>query len=146
MKFFKPEEEASIVSAIREAEAKSSGEIRVHLAKRCVGSPHDAAGKVFEKLGMTRTALRNGVLFFLVISDRKFAVIGDSGIHEKVGPEFWETIRDALQADFRRGEFAKGLIDGIRACGDQLARHFPRQIDDRNELSDQISTDEPSVS
>lgn len=140
-KFFSPEEETQIVEAIRGAEKMTSGEIRVHLAKGCGGSPHEAAVKVFERLGMTRTAERNGVLFYLALKDRKFALIGDKGVHEKMGADFWEKVRDSVQQDFRKGEFAKGLVDGIRTCGKELVRHFPRKADDRNELPDTISKD-----
>ena len=140
-KFFSPEEETRIIAAIKEAELQTSGEIRVHLAKSCGGSPHEAAVKVFEKIGMIRTAERNAVLFYLALKDRKFALIGDKGIHERVGADFWEKVRDAVQHDFRKGEFAKGLVDGIRRSGGELARHFPRRADDKNELPDEISKD-----
>ena len=138
-KVFTKEEEGKIVSAIREAELKTSGEIRVHLAQRCRKTPHEEAVKIFEKLGMTKTAERNGILFYLAIQDRKFSVIGDKGIHEKVGPDFWHHVRDGMQAEFQKGELVQGLVEGIRICGEQLVLHFPRREDDVNELPDEIS-------
>lgn len=140
MKFFTEQEESQIMAAIEEAERKTSGEIRVHLAKRCRGSPVKTAARVFERLGMTKTAERNGILFYLAPKDRKFSVIGDIGIHEKMPPDFWDKVRDATQENFRKGGFAKGIVDGINVCGGQLARHFPRKSDDRSELPDEIST------
>jgi uncharacterized membrane protein len=138
-RFFTPDEEKGIVAAIGEAERKTSGEIRVHLVKHCWGDPYEEAVKVFEKVGMTRTVERNGVLIYLALKNHQFAVIGDIGIHEKVPPHFWEKIRDAMQDDFQKGDFAKGIVDGIRTCGMELARFFPRRAEDKNELTDQIS-------
>lgn len=138
-KFFTREEEGQIVTAIREAESKTSGEIRVHLARHCWRSSYEEAVAVFKKLGMTATKERNGVLFYLALRNHEFAVIGDRGIHERVPPDFWDKIRDAMTDDFRKDNFLKGLLDGIRTCGNELARHFPRKSDDKNELSDQPS-------
>ena len=138
-KFFRQEEEATLVNAIKEAEAKSSGEIRVHLTKCCDGSPEEAGAKLFEKLGMTRTAERNGILIYLALKSRKFAILGDRGIHEKVGADFWYAIRDAMQEEFRRGEFVKGLLHGIQTCGAKLGRYFPHRADDHNELPNDLS-------
>jgi len=138
-KFFTPEEETQILAAIQEAEQKTSGEVRVHLVKHCWGDVYEEAVKIFEKIGMTQTAERNGVLIYLALKNHQFAVIGDIGIHEKVPPNFWGKIRDAMQDDFHKGDFAKGLIDGIHTCGAELARFFPRRVEDKNELADQIS-------
>lgn len=138
-RFFTPEEETQILAAIREAEQKTSGEIRVHLVKHCWGSPYEEAVKVFERIGMTGTVERNGILIYLALKNHQFAVIGDVGIHEKVPPDFWEKIRNAMQDDFQKGDFAKGLVDGIRTCGVELTRYFPRKPEDKNELTDQIS-------
>jgi uncharacterized membrane protein len=138
-KFFTPEEEKAIVAAIQEAERKTSGEIRVHLVKHCWGDVYEEAVKVFEKLGMTRTMERTGVLIYLALKNHRFAVVGDIGTHEKVPPDFWTKIRDAMQDDFQKGDFVKGLVDGIQTCGEQLTEFFPRRATDKNELSDQLS-------
>ena len=137
--FLSVEEEERIVACIREAEGKTSGEIRVHLAKKVKGTLWNAATRTFKKLGMIATKDHNGVLFYLALKERQFVVIGDSGIHARVPTGFWDQIRDAMQNDFKKGDFAKGLMQGIKTCGIELARYFPRQNDDRNELPDQIS-------
>lgn len=140
--FFTPEEESAIVSAIREAEKKTSGEIRIHLASHGgPGSAYSEAVKVFEKLGMAKTQKRNGILIYLDLKSRQFAVIGDIGIHAKVPSSFWDQVRDVMQTHFRQGNFQKGLITAIDYCGKQLAYYFPHRDHDRNELPDTLSSD-----
>lgn len=95
--------------------------------------------KTFKELGMDQTALRNGVLIFIDVDRRKFAVVGDEGIHRKVGPEFWESIRDVLQTYFKKEQYTEGLIRAIEEIGNQLKNYFPYQDDDINELPDDIS-------
>jgi uncharacterized membrane protein len=130
---------ARVVAAIGAAEQKTSGEIRVLLARHAAPDPVAAAQKHFERLGMTRTAARNGVLFFLAPRSRTFAVIGDTAVHEKCGDAFWRELADAMSAHFQRGDFTAGLVHGIERAGALLAEHFPRQPDDRNELPDEIA-------
>jgi uncharacterized membrane protein len=129
------------VAAIQAAEHKTSGEIRVHVERFCPGDACTRAWDVFAALQMERTAQRNATLFYLAVQDRKFAIIGDEGIHARVPPTFWEAIRDAMAADFRRGRFADGLTHGILAVGQRLKEYFPQRLDDRNELPDAISTE-----
>lgn len=125
--------------AVRRAETRTSGEIRVSLAPFFWGSVRRTAERAFERLGMTATRDRNGVLFFLVPSRRKFVVLGDRGIHEKVGQEFWDDIAAAVSDHFRKGEFTEGLEHGILEAGEVLARHFPYDAaTDKNELPDEI--------
>jgi uncharacterized membrane protein len=132
-------DEARIVEAIREAERVTSGEIRVSVASFFWGDVEKTADKAFRRLGMARTADRNGVLIFLVPSRRRFAVLGDAGIHEKVGQAFWEDVSACLSAHFRKGAFTEGLVEGIRMVGDRLATHFPSAgAADRNELSEDV--------
>lgn len=140
--FFTPDEEQQIASAIHEAELKTSGEIRVHLAKKIKKSAFDDATQLFEKLKMTETAEKNGVLIYLAVQDHQFAVVGDTGIHQKVTPDFWDKIRDAMQQEFKKGQFAKGIVDAIHICGQELARYFSRQSHDANELSNDISRED----
>ena len=127
-----------VVAAIAAAEARSSGEIRVVLSRGKSGEPVADAQKQFDRLGMARTEARNGVLIYLAPSSRNFAVIGDKGIHEKCGAAFWSELAAAMSEQFKRGEFTEGLVLGITRAGELLAEHFPRQADDRNELSDGI--------
>jgi uncharacterized membrane protein len=128
-----------IKEAIRGAEKQTSGEICVSVSPLFWGDVQKAAEKVFVRLGMTRTKQRNAVLFFLVPSRRKFVVLGDAGIHEKVGQEFWHRMVHVVSEKFREGDFTDGLVDGIAAVGEQLAMHFPYNADgDKNELPDEV--------
>lgn len=125
--------------AVAAAEVGTSGEIRVHLDARCSGDPMARAVALFERLGMMRTALRNGVLIYLAIEDRKLAVIGDAGVHERVEPGYWDRLRDTLVEHFRQGQPRDGLVAAVRDVGAVLSRYFPRAPDDRDELSDEVS-------
>lgn len=127
-----------VTAAIRAAELRTSGEIRVVLARHEVENPVAAAQGHFERLGMTRTAERNGVLVFIAPRSRNFAVIGDTGIHEKCGDGFWTDLAAAMTDHFKRGDFTGGLVHGIERAGELLAGHFPHQANDRNELPDDI--------
>ena len=128
-----------MIAAIRAAEARTSGEIRVHVERRCAGSAMEAAGRWFHRLGMDATTERNGILFYIAVDDRAFAIVGGAGIHAKVGDSFWEALRDALRDAFAKEDPAAGLARAIDEAGLRLAEHFPRRGDDRNELADEIS-------
>lgn len=137
---FSEEQKHAIQAAISEAELNTSGEIRVHIAKKSENEdPMKQAIQVFEKLGMHQTALRNGVLFFVSVADRKLAIIGDKGINDVVSDRFWDSTRDVMIAHFKASRFAEGLIEGILKAGQQLKSNFPIQQDDTNELSNEIS-------
>lgn len=137
--FFTKEEKAEILAAIKAAEKDTSGEIRVHIEKYCKEDLLDRAAFIFAKLDMHKTELRNGVLFYLAINDRKFAILGDKGINAVVPDNFWQCISDHITNLFKQQQFTKGLSDGIRMAGKQLAEKFPYQENDKNELSDEIS-------
>ena len=141
------EDRRRVVDAIGNAESRSRGEVRIHVERRCPGKdPVARAAIVFERLGMTRTALRNGVLVYVAADDKLFAIVGDQGIDEKVGADFWRGIADGMGARFATGAFAAGLIEAIGRVGDALAAHFPAAPDrqDVDELADDISFgDEP---
>lgn len=139
-KIFSPEEKKQIVSAIKAAELQTSGEVQVHIENHCKGDVLDRAAEVFETLKMYQTKDRNGVLFYLAVEDRKFAILGDGGINAVVPKDFWEKCKDMMAVRFRQGQFAQGLIDGIHQAGEQLSTHFPYDAaTDQNELSDEIS-------
>jgi uncharacterized membrane protein len=138
-KFFTEEEKENIKLSIKNAELDTSGEIRVHVENKCKGEVLDRATFVFDKLKMNKTELRNGVLFYLAIKNRKFAILGDVGINEKVPDDFWDNIKDTMLTFFREDKFAEGLAEGVAMAGMQLKEHFPYQTDDVNELSDDIS-------
>jgi uncharacterized membrane protein len=138
---------AEIAAAIARAEATTSAEIRVHLERRVhrlPGQEPDAlrrARKVFAHLGMHLTAERHGVLIYLAVDDRKLAVVGDEGIHRRVGDRYWEGVRDLMVGRLREGRALEAVLAGIAEAGRVLAEHFPRRPDDRNELSDHVSVD-----
>ncbi len=136
---FSKEETEDIKQAILNAELDTSGEIRVHVENVCEGDVLDRASYWFDKLKMHETELRNGVLFYLAVKNRKFAVIGDQGINTKVPAGFWDNIKAMMLEHFREGRFAQGLIDGVCLAGENLKKHFPYQKDDVNELPDDIS-------
>ena len=137
--FFSEEQKQQIISAIEEAEKNTSGEIRLHVEMRSHGDIMKRAAKVFDRLKMQCTELRNGVLFYMAVSDRQFAIIGDKGINDKVPEGFWNDIEKHMAELFARGLFTEGVTDGIRMAGEQLKKHFPYQTDDVNELSNEIS-------
>ena len=127
-----------IKAAIERAEHRTSGEICVSVAPLFWGSVEKAADKAFVRMGMMQTKQRNGVLFFVVPSRRRFAVLGDQGIHDRVGQEFWDSIAAILSAKFREGDFTGGLVMGIEEVGNQLSKHFPFMEGDRDELPDDV--------
>lgn len=127
-----------IVAAIAAAEEKTSGEIRVHIHHRKVADPLAAGAKIFEKLGMTKTAHRHGVLLFVAPKSKNFAVLGDKGIHEKCGKDFWEAVAAALRDRFRTGKFTDGIVAAVETVGDRLRSHFPAPEGEHRELPDEI--------
>ncbi|MBN1940424.1 MAG: TPM domain-containing protein [Candidatus Aminicenantes bacterium] len=132
-------DEARVLEAIAEAEYRTSGEIRVSISRFFWGPVRPTAERAFHRLKMDATKDRNGILFYIVPSRRKFVILGDEGIHARVGPDFWTETASALSRRFRNGEFTDGLIEGIRTAGERLAAHFPHdRATDRNELPDEI--------
>ncbi len=125
--------------AISRAEARTSGEIRVHLDDTIVDDVMDHAAFVFEELGMFRTQDRNGVLIYVSVAQRRAAVIGDVGIHEKLPNGFWNETLSVILEQFKADRFREGLCMGVERLGEQLRAHFPRMNDDRNELSNEVS-------
>lgn len=140
--FFTKDDEEQIIQAIREAEQNTSGEIRVHLEKTLDGEALEEAKRTFAKLEMHLTAARNGVLIFIAPQQRKFAIIGDEGIDQAVGEDFWKEERDLIQQHFRQGTYAAGVCKAIAQIGEKLKVHFPYTVEDTNELSDEISYSE----
>lgn len=137
--FFSQKDQQQIVDAIINAENNTSAEIRVQVDKYCKGDVVNQAKKHFEKLNMHKTILRNGVLFYLSIEDKKFAVLGDEGINKKVPENFWDNIRDLVITYFKKQEYTPGLVTGINMAGEQLKFHFPRLANDKNELHNDLS-------
>ncbi len=132
-------EKEEIQESIRLAELKTSGEIRVHIDKKCDSDPIERAVDVFNKLKMFQTKQRNGVLIYLAFSNRKLAIIGDKGINEVVPDDFWESTKNEMIFRFQRNEFAQGIIDAVTEAGKQLQAYFPVEFDDKNELNNEIT-------
>jgi uncharacterized membrane protein len=128
-----------IVGAIKGAETKTSGQIRVYVQRgKLEGDPLNAAQEQFQKLGMQETRERNGVLIFVVPRARKFAVIGDEGVHQKCGDEFWQRLVERMRVHFQHEEFTDALFEAIQETGELLASHFPKNATPQNELPDEI--------
>ncbi len=130
-----------IVEAIRQAELKTSGEIRVHIQKKCGADSLRDARRLFRKLGMHRTQNKNAVLLFIAADSHRFAIIGDEGIHRHVGESFWDKTRDGLAQAFLQGRFKEGIMSAVYDIGDQLRIFFPAAANDKNELSNTVTTD-----
>jgi uncharacterized membrane protein len=138
--FLTSAEDGQVVAAIEDFEKRTSGELRVHLQAKVDHEDLMAVAKrTFDRLGLTATRERNGVLFFVAVKERRFAVLGDQGIDQKVPPGFWDNVVVSVGARFKDGKFGEGLVEGIKMAGEQLAAHFPPRADDINELPNQIS-------
>lgn len=133
------EEDHKIVEAIKQAELNTSGEIKVHIENHCRGDVEQRSLTVFNKLKLNETKLRNGVLIYLAVKDRKFAILGDEGINNVVENGFWDDVKDMMLSHFKEGNFTEGLEQGIIRCGEKLKTYFPYQTDDTNEIPDDIS-------
>lgn len=138
--FLSREDEQEIVNAIAAAEKNTSGEIRVHIEKHAEKPPLERAQEVFHLLAMDGTVARNGVLFYVGVEDHTFAIIGDEGIDKAVEPDFWDCTKDAVISKFKEKRFKDGLVEGILRAGDRLKQYFPYANDDKDELSNEIST------
>jgi uncharacterized membrane protein len=141
--FLQKLDEAQIVAAIQAAERKTSGEIRVFVTNRGLGgdSVVNRAAARFEKLGMTATRDRNAILLYFVPRANQFAIVGDKGIHEKCGETFWNDVTSGIREKLVQGRFTEALVGAIEVTGEILARYFPRQPDDRNELPNRVGRD-----
>ena len=142
-KVIHPTDQQKIVDAIRAAERVTSGEVKVHVEQRCPGGdPYKRAVDLFQRLGLTKTKERNAVLVYVATRDRKFAILGDKGIHEEVGSAFWAEAVQRMKVSFARGAFGEGISGAIQSIGQRMAAKFPRKVDDVNEIDNEITTDE----
>ena len=139
--FLKQLRHDDIVAAIRNAEKKTSGEIRVFISRKNADDAVAAAQIQFEKLGMTKTHHRNGVLIFVAPRARKFAIIGDTAVHQKCGDAFWQALAAEMTGHFKKSEFTSGIVHAVSKAGELLAAHFPPQPGDGNELADEVEHD-----
>ncbi len=139
--FFSELDSDRIVQAIAQAESDTSGEIRVHVTRSEPADIEARARERFDKLGMTKTAERNAVLFYIAPRIRKFQILGDTGVHEKCGDNFWKATAQEMEEVFRIGKFTEGLVAGIDRIGEILKAHFPKGADNRDELPNAIDED-----
>lgn len=137
--FLNPTQEEAIVQAIWEAEKKTSGEIRVHIEAIAEQPALERAKELFHVLKMDNTKEGTGVLFYVAVDSKTFAILGDYGINGKVPKDFWETVKEVLQMHFKHGAFAEGLVKGIYLAGEKLQEHFPWISGDKDELINEIS-------
>ena len=138
-KYFTEEQKEAMVAAIREAEKNTSGEIRIHFENHTRKEVLDRAAQVFAELKMHKTALRNGVLIYIALEDRKLAILGDAGINAKVSANYWDDIKNQLVCDFKQGNVCGGVCKAVHSVGLLLKNFFPYQTDDINELPDDLS-------
>jgi uncharacterized membrane protein len=137
--FLTRDEEQEIIAAIRTAEKNTSGEIRIHIEPTSDKDHYERSLEVFHLLKMNNTKDENAVLIYVAVHDKKFVIYGDKGINNVVPKDFWNTTKDVMQNHFKNGNFKQGIIDGVLKAGEELKSHFPWQIDDENELSNEIS-------
>ena len=134
-------DQSRIVDSIAKAEMRTSGEIRVHIQSRSYGEIRVVAERTFERLGMTKTAARNGVLLFIACEEQRFVILGDEGIDARVPANFWNDIAARLNHRFQHREFTEGIVEAIHSAGEELRTYFPRQHDDVNELTNEINVE-----
>ncbi len=134
-------DQQKIIDAIATAEKMTSGEIRVHIQPKAHGEIRNVAERTFERLGMTKTALRNGVLLFIACEEQRFVILGDHGIDEKVPAGFWDEIAAKLTIHFRAGSFTEGIVEAIHSAGEELRHYFPRAEGDVDELTNEINVE-----
>lgn len=137
-KIFDKNAKQRVVEAIRKAEARTSGQIKVYVEDRCKGPAFDRAKALFGELELDKTERQNGALIYLALKDHKFAILGDKGIHEQEPPGFWDETRDEMRDFFKRGAFLEGVERGVQKVGDELAAFFPYESGQDNELPDEI--------
>ncbi len=138
-KFFTKEERERILGAIKEAEKKTTGEIAVHLVRKVRGDIFERGKEAFFRLGLHKTLRRNAVLFFISTGQRKFAILADEGINKNVPENFWKEIALEIEENFRKGNFAEGILRAIKLTGEKLSEYFPYEKTDKNEIPDQIT-------
>ncbi len=136
---FTQSQQEQIIQSIQQAEQGTTGEIRVHVEDSTRKDPLLRAEEVFLKLEMQKTNQRTGVLIYIAVKDHRLAIIGDKGIHEVVGNDFWEAEKEILLEHFSKGNYTEGLVRVIGLVGEQLKQFFPQKPGDQNELPDEVS-------
>jgi len=137
--FFSKEEQTAIIDTIKETEKKTSIEIRIHIESSCKENIFDHAAYVFKKLKMHKTKQRTGILLYLALQDKKYAILGDIGVNQYVNNTFWEILCNDLKKDFENENFSEGIIKSIIRCGKELELHLPVGKDDIDELPNTVN-------
>lgn len=140
--FLMVDEAAAVEAVVKEAEKRTSAEIKVVVVRHCWDDIRRKAARVFRKFGLEGTEQRNCVLILLVVANREFLIYGDQGIHEKVGLDFWDDVRDRMRSKFAEDKFGEGICEGVRLVGEKLAEYFPYQVGDKDEISDEVVYEE----
>ena len=141
---FSDQDLEEISAAIKHFEGKTSGEIVISFNTSSSNQPYKTTRKIFEKAGLHKTKERNATLIALFLSEQKFAVYGDQGIHEKVPENFWEETVSEMRTAFSEGRMKEGLLKGIHTLGDNLSQYFPLAADDEDELSNDLRFEDPA--
>ncbi|MEO7176442.1 MAG: TPM domain-containing protein [Saprospiraceae bacterium] len=137
--YFSASDSELIAQAVKAAEGETSGEIRIFIESNCLQDDVlDRTKALFVKMGLEQTKDRNGILVYIAMDDRKFAIYGDQGIHQVLSQEFWNALAQGIALQFAEGEFVEGLVSGVGEIGKALKEHFPYANDDVNELPDEI--------
>ncbi|MDO4762989.1 MAG: TPM domain-containing protein [Flavobacteriaceae bacterium] len=139
MKYLSEQEIEALVEVVKTAEDYSTGEIRVHIDSSTEEEKAEVAFEVFQKLKMHETKDRNAVLFHINFHQRYLTIIGDEGIHKKVCQSFWDKIHDEITSEFAKGNYFKGLSEGILKTGVELKKYFPIEGENPNELPNEIT-------
>ena len=139
LKVFSNEEEKQIISAIKSAEHNTSGEIRFYVESKCEGDSLERGVEVFHHMRLHEKHHRNGVLFYLATDHRKFAVVGDEGIHAKVADNFWDDVKAKMLGYFAQGKLAEGICEGIKMAGEKLKEFFPYDANNKDGYADTIN-------
>jgi len=137
-KFLTQAESALVEAAVEQAETRTCAEIKLIIVRHCWDDIRYKAAKIFKKFGLDKTQQRACVLILVVVANREFLIYGDRGIHEKVGQDFWDDVKELMAVQFKQDEFGQGLCQGIKLIGDKLVAHFPSHPDDGNEISNEI--------
>lgn len=137
--FFSNKESDILVGQIAGIELNTIGELRIHVEDLCDQDPYKRAVEVFNSLEMYKTISRTGILIYLATEDKKLAIIGDKGIHEKVGTDYWAKIMRDVKEIFNQKSVFEGILYGVEEVGKKLIEYFPEQNKPVNELSNEIS-------
>lgn len=141
--FFDDDQLLRISNKIKDVEKSTAGEVCVSIKEKRSSRQRKLniktlAEQEFKRLGVDQTRDATGVLIFILLEDRQFYILADSGINSVVPEKTWDNLKDEIQSWFERGEFCKGLIHGIIRIGEILKEKFPVKPDDANELTDRV--------